>query len=373
MDTAAPVIQAVGLTKVYKDFWRRPKVKALDDLSFDLRPGEVFGLLGPNGSGKSTTIKLFLGLLFPTRGRVTVFGRNPRDVRVKQRIGFMPEETYLYPYLTAEETLEFFARIFGLPPRERRKRVDSLIKMVGLTGARKRPLSEFSKGMARRIGLAQALIGDPDLLLLDEPTTGLDPIGTREVKDLIIELRARGKTILLSSHLLADVEDICDRVAILYGGKLRCIGSVNELLEEKHVTQITAEDIDEATVQSVLDVIRQRAGEVPVEVGHPIGSLENFFLGIVRRAQQEQVGTSGAVSGEVRSAFMMEGARSAAETPAPSPGEVIGKLTAREAPAPKPAPGAAAETDEERTKAKREVLGRLLEKKDKGKKDEGNG
>ena len=173
-----PVVETIGLTKIFKDFWHREKVRAVDDLNLQLQQGEVFGLLGPNGSGKSTTIKLLLGLLFPTKGLATVFGQSPRSLQVKRRIGFLPEETYLYPYLSAEETLDFYGRVFEIPRAERRRRIDALIRMVGLTGASKRPLGEYSKGMARRIGIAQALVGDPDLVLLDEATTGLDPIGT---------------------------------------------------------------------------------------------------------------------------------------------------------------------------------------------------
>ncbi|MFC1805719.1 ABC transporter ATP-binding protein, partial [Planctomycetota bacterium] len=179
-DTQNHVIETLELTKVFRDFWHRPRVRAVDKLNLKVRRGEVFGLLGPNGSGKSTAMKLLLGLLFPTSGYVRLLGRPPRDVRVKNRIGFLPEETYLYPYLNAGETLDFFGRLNKIPRKERHRRVDSLIEMVGLKSARKRPLKEYSKGMARRIGLAQALINDPELVLLDEPTTGLDPIGTRE-------------------------------------------------------------------------------------------------------------------------------------------------------------------------------------------------
>lgn len=254
-------IETVGLTKVFKDFWGRPRVVAVDDLTLTVRRGEVVGLLGPNGSGKSTTIGLLLGLLEPTRGIATVLGHHPRDVRVKHRIGYLPEESPFYRYLTGREILDFFGRIFGLAPRERRRRVERLIELVGLGEASRRRVGEYSKGMARRIGVAQALINDPDLIILDEPTAGLDPIGAREVKDLIRELRRRGKTVLLSSHLLADVEDVCDRIAILYGGRLRAEGSVAEIL------------------------------------GRPDGTrmrLDEYFLDVVARAEAERLSTSGA-------------------------------------------------------------------------------
>ena len=214
----APVVQAVGLTKMFRDFWNRPKARAVNGIDFEIRPGEVVGLLGPNGSGKSTTVKMLLGLLYPSGGKVTVFGKSPRVVETKREIGYLPEESYLYKFLTAEETLDFFGSLFNLSAADRKQRIDQLLEMVGLSHARYRKVGEFSKGMARRIGLAQAMINDPAFLILDEPTSGLDPLGCREVKDLILALKKRGKTVLITSHLLSDVEDICDRVIILYGG-----------------------------------------------------------------------------------------------------------------------------------------------------------
>ncbi len=197
------VIETHNLTKVYRDFWGRQKVRALKALDLEVRRGEIFGLLGPNGSGKSTTIKLLLGLLFPTSGRALVFDKDATDVSKNERIGYLPEESYLYKFLNAEETLDFYGRLFNMPTAQRRQRIDELIDMVKLNWARKRQLKEYSKGMTRRIGLAQALINDPELIVLDEPTTGLDPIGTREMKDLILRLRDEGKTVLMCSHLLA--------------------------------------------------------------------------------------------------------------------------------------------------------------------------
>jgi len=220
------VVAVRGLTKVFKDFWGRSKARAVDNVDFEVRKGEVFGLLGPNGSGKSTTVKLLLGLLYPTKGHIEVFGHSPRHVATKSRIGYLPEESYLYRYLNSHETLDFFGNLFRLPSGERDKRSEQLLEMVGLSQTRTRAVGEFSKGMQRRIGLAQALINDPDLVILDEPTSGLDPIGCREVKDLIIALARRGKTVILSSHLLSDVEDVCDRVVIYYGGKIQAMGTL---------------------------------------------------------------------------------------------------------------------------------------------------
>ena len=227
-----PVVQAVGLTKMFRDFWGRPKARAVNGIDFEIRPGEVVGLLGPNGSGKSTTIKMLLGLLYPTGGKISVFGRSPRAVETKREIGYLPEESYLYKFLTAEETLDFFGSLFNLSAPDRKMRINQLLDMVGLAHARHRRVGEFSKGMARRIGLAQAMINDPAFLVLDEPTSGLDPIGCREVKDLILALKKRGKTVLITSHLLSDVEDICDRVIVLYGGQIRAEGALDELLAD---------------------------------------------------------------------------------------------------------------------------------------------
>src|SRR2546425_12502707 len=255
------IIAVRGLTKVFKDFWGRPKARAVDNVDFDVRRGEVFGLLGPNGSGKSTTVKMLLGLLYPTKGHIEVFGHSPRHVATKSRIGYLPEESYLYRYLDSNETLDFFGSLFDLPNRERRRRAEQLLEMVGLNQVRRRMVGEFSKGMQRRIGLAQALINDPDLVILDEPTSGLDPIGCREVKDLILALARRGKTVILSSHLLSDVEDVCDRVVIYYGGKIQAMGTLEQLLATPDAIQITTPALPRETMQRVLEILRHEVGE----------------------------------------------------------------------------------------------------------------
>jgi ABC-2 type transport system ATP-binding protein len=288
-----PVVQTVGLTKLFKDFWRRAKVEAVKDLNLEIHRGEVFGLLGPNGSGKSTAIKMLLGLLYPTRGQIAVFGRAPTDVATKARIGFLPEESYLYRFLDARETLDYYGRLFHLPSRVREERTEKLLEMVGLKHEARRRLGEYSKGMARRIGLAQALINDPDFLILDEPTTGLDPIGTRQIKDLIRELGNRGKTILLSSHLLADVEDVCDRVSILYGGQQRKGGRVKELLRQTDRTQIVAPRLAPETIDRIRNIIRLEEQKELIEVSSPAERLETIFLRIVQEAQAANVATSG--------------------------------------------------------------------------------
>jgi len=306
--TAVPVVQAVGLTKAFKDFWHRQRVLAVDRLDLDIHAGEVFGLLGPNGSGKTTTIKMLLGLLYPTRGRIGVFGRPPTDVAVKARIGYLPEESYLYRFLNARETLDFYGRLFRIPRPERRRRVDQLLDMVGLAGEARRRIGEYSKGMARRIGLAQALINDPALLILDEPTTGLDPIGTREIKDLILFLnREKRKTILLCSHLLADVEDVCQRVTVLYGGRRQAMGDIRELLSQRDLTQITTERLQPSTIEEIRRLIERAEGKSVLSVTAPSDKLESFFLRIVREAREARLRTSGAASGGQIADFLASG------------------------------------------------------------------
>lgn len=272
-----PVIQVRNLTKVYRDFWGRKKVRALNSLSLDVNKGEVFGLLGPNGSGKTTTLKLLLGLLFPTEGTVSILGRPATDVQKNERIGYLPEESYLYRFLNAEETLDFYGRLFKMSGAERRKRSQELIEMVGLKDARRRQLKEYSKGMTRRIGLAQALINDPDLVLLDEPTSGLDPIGTREMKDLIIKLRDQGKTVVLCSHQLADVEDVSDRIAILYGGELKVLGNVNDVLKQDEKTEFLTSRLNDEAVAEIEAVLKRHQATM-LSVDHPTSTLEDLFL-----------------------------------------------------------------------------------------------
>jgi ABC-2 type transport system ATP-binding protein len=210
-----------------------------------------------------------------------VFGKDATDVSKNERIGYLPEETYLYKFLDAEETLDFYGRLFDMPPDERKRRAVALIKRVGLERDRKRQLREYSKGMTRRIGVAQALINDPELVILDEPTSGLDPIGTREMKDLIIELREKGKTVIMSSHLLADVEDVCDRIAVLHQGELKELGRVDDLLRVTDVTQIRAKGLSAAATEEIREVLRRHGGE-DVEIGNPRTTLEDLFLDVVR-------------------------------------------------------------------------------------------
>src|ERR1041385_2940695 len=298
------IVSVRGLTKIFKDFWGRPKARAVDNVDFDVKKGEVFGLLGPNGSGKSTTVKLLLGLLYPTKGRIEVFGHSPRHVQTKSRIGYLPEESYLYRYLDSRETLDFFGNLFQLDRKDRNNRAEQLLEMVGLSQTRTRAVGEFSKGMQRRIGLAQALINDPDLVILDEPTAGLDPIGCREVKDLIVALARRGKTVILSSHLLSDVEDVCDRVVIYYGGKIQAQGTLKELLATPDAVRITTPTLPRETMEKVLEIIRRDVNEDKVRIDTPTQNLESYFLDVVEKARGRAAETSGAVGGAKVAAYL---------------------------------------------------------------------
>ncbi|MCX8091841.1 MAG: ABC transporter ATP-binding protein [Verrucomicrobiae bacterium] len=329
------VVAVRGLTKVFKDFWGRPKARAVDNVDFDVHRGEVFGLLGPNGSGKSTTVKLILGLLRPTKGHIEVFGHAPNHVATKSRIGYLPEESYLYRYLNSRETLDFFGRLFELEERERRNRIEQLLEMVGLSQTHTRPVGEFSKGMQRRIGLAQALINDPDLVILDEPTSGLDPIGCREMKDLILALARRGKTVILSSHLLADVEDVCDRVAILYGGRIQAMGPLKELLTKPDRLRITTPVLSRETLARVLEIIRNDVRDGEVRVDNPTQNLESYFLEVVEKARREAQQTSGAQAGARVAAYL----RGEVEEK-PAPEKILERLTLPTVPAAPPQPAA---------------------------------
>ncbi|QDU22072.1 ABC transporter ATP-binding protein [Urbifossiella limnaea] len=280
------VVETRSLTKVYRDFWGRKKKTALNALDLSIHKGEIFGLLGPNGSGKTTTIKLLLGLLFPTAGDAFVFGEPAAKVEKNERIGYLPEESYLYRFLNAEETLDFYGRLFDMPATVRRERAAKLIDMVGLSADKKRILKEYSKGMRQRIGLAQALINDPELVILDEPTSGLDPLGTRWMKDLILELRKQGKTVLMCSHRLDDVQDVCDRIAILYNGDLQELGAVSKLVEDQNRIQVRATSVRETPeLKADLEALFRKHGGTMEAMGHPTTTLEELFLKIVEESK----------------------------------------------------------------------------------------
>ncbi len=299
-------IKTEGLTKDYRvGFWRK-KVRVLNDLHLEIHPGEIFGYLGPNGAGKTTTLKLLNGLVFPTSGRIWVLGRELPDVGIKAQVGFLPENPYFYDYLTGREFLLFYGRLFGLRGKGLRDRVGWLLSRVGLEASADLQLRKYSKGMLQRIGLAQALINDPVLVILDEPMSGLDPIGRREVRDLILRLKEEGKTIFFSSHIIPDVEDLCDRVGILVGGRLVKVGRLEELLQvEIEAVEVTASAIsdgslerlqglalkppvrtgdrvlitvrDEETLQAVLALLVEAKARIHSVLPHRRG-LEEYFL-----------------------------------------------------------------------------------------------
>src|SRR5213594_3174457 len=248
---AGPAVAVRGLTKAFPVPFHRQSIVAVKDLNLRIEPGEVYGLLGPNGSGKSTTLKIILGLVSPTRGRTEIFGRDSRLVESREAVGFVPENPYFYKYLTGEETLHFYGKICGLRGRRLHARVRELLELVGLTSADGRRLNGYSKGMLQRIGLAQALVQEPKLVVLDEPTAGVDPAGSRDIRNLIVDLKQCGITVLLSSHLLTQVQEICDRVGILARGMLVREGHLEELIGIENRSELVLENASEALVKEI--------------------------------------------------------------------------------------------------------------------------
>ncbi len=275
MTDAAVAIR--GLTKVFPVPFHRQAIVAVRDLDLCVQPGEVYGLLGPNGSGKSTTLKIIFGLVSPTRGHAEIFGRNSSLVASREAAGFLPENPYFYKYLSGAETLRFFGRLCGLSGGRLRTRVDELLELVGLTQARDRRLRTYSKGMLQRIGLAQALINQPKLVVLDEPTAGVDPAGSREIRDLIVDLKRRGITVLLSSHLLAQVQEICDRVGILANGVLVREGRLEELLAVENQTELVLENASDTLVDEI-ESLAAKANAKLVARRRSTSTLERLFL-----------------------------------------------------------------------------------------------
>jgi ABC-2 type transport system ATP-binding protein len=274
---AAPAVALTGVTKVFPVPFQRRSVVAVRDLNLEVTAGQIYGLLGPNGSGKSTTLKIILGLVPPTRGQAKIFGRDSDRVASRESVGFLPESPYFYKFLTGEETLRFYGKLCGLRGAALKSRVEEMLALVGLTSARNRRLAGYSKGMLQRIGLAQALIQEPALLVLDEPTAGVDPAGAREIRDLILELKTRGITVLLSSHLLGQVQEICDRVGILANGVLVREGALNELLGMQNQTQFVLENAQPDLIEAI-GALAARSGARVIERGRPRTSLEQLFL-----------------------------------------------------------------------------------------------
>jgi ABC-2 type transport system ATP-binding protein len=315
-----PAIQIEGLTKDFAvGFWRKRPYRALDNLTLDVQPGEVFGFLGPNGAGKTTTLKLLMQLIYPTAGRITILGRPAGDLEMRRRIGFLPENPYFYDYLTAEELLTYFAGLFGLTGRARADRVASLLDEVGLGAERKLQLRKFSKGMVQRVGVAQALINRPELVFLDEPMSGLDPIGRRDIRALILRLRDQGTTVFFSSHILSDAEALCSRVGILAGGRLAAAGRLSDMVAyEVRGWELVVSNIDAAALQmfsavavritpidsvrSMLELPKQaqvaaivsdlaRAGATIVSLNPVHTTLEDVFMQQVRSTRSAREGS----------------------------------------------------------------------------------
>ena len=272
-----PAVVVRGLTKVFPVPFHRQSIVAVKDLNLRIEPGEVYGLLGPNGSGKSTTLKIILGLVSPTRGRTEIFGRNSRVVESREAVGFLPENPYFYKYLTGNETLLFFGRLSGLRGVALKNRINELLDLVGLSKARNRRLGTYSKGMLQRIGLTQALIHDPRLVVLDEPTAGVDPAGSRDIRDLILDLKRRGITVLLSSHLLAQAQEICDRVGILADGVLVREGHLQELIAIENQTELVITDASDELIREMESIIKRSNAKL-VERRKSTTTLERLFL-----------------------------------------------------------------------------------------------
>ena len=274
------VIEIHNLKKTFRDFWFRPVANAVNGIDLRIERGDVFGLLGPNGSGKSTTIKMILGLLKPTDGTIRLFGEPPQSKNARKRIGYLPELSYLHPFLTAWETLRYYADLSGLSAKEGKRRCDELLEQVGLTYVANRPVGGFSKGMARRVALASSLVSNPELLILDEPTSGLDPIGTREVKEMILDLAKKGVTILMTSHLLGDSEDVCTKLAILSKGKVAAFGNTDELLVKRDDVRFTVPNLSAEESEEISKYISSKFNR-EVKIDHPRVPLEEFFAATV--------------------------------------------------------------------------------------------
>jgi ABC-2 type transport system ATP-binding protein len=272
-----PAVALTGVTKLFPVPFQRRSVVAVRDLNLQVAAGQIYGLLGPNGSGKSTTLKIILGLVPPTRGQAQIFGRDSSRVASRESVGFLPENAYFYKYLTGEETLRFYGKLGGLRGASLKTRVEEMLELAGLTSTRKRRLGGYSKGMLQRIGLAQALLQKPALLVLDEPTAGVDPAGAREIRDLILDLKGRGITVLLSSHLLGQVQEICDRIGILAHGVLVREGALSDLLGIENQTQLILENASDELVEEI-HALTARSGARVIERGRPRTSLERLFL-----------------------------------------------------------------------------------------------
>ena len=280
-------VEVKNLTKVFSIGLRKEYVVAIDNLSFEVKAGEVYGLIGPNGSGKSTTMKVVLGLMAASKGYAKVFGLDSGDIRARNEIGFLPENPYFYKHLSGSETLRFYGKLCGMKGTELKERISELLKLVDLEGAADRRLAGYSKGMLQRIGLAQSLIQNPRLVILDEPTAGVDPLGSRQIRDLILKLRDEGYPVFLCSHLLEQVQEVCDRVGIIFRGRMRREGTLNELIAVDDQTTMTLEGASPELIAEIRKLVDSKEGSRVVAEGHPRTSLEQLFIQITDRNRED--------------------------------------------------------------------------------------
>lgn len=280
-------VEVNNLTKVFRTGIGNQYVVAVDNLSFHVKAGEVYGLIGPNGSGKSTTMKVVLGLMAASKGEAKVFGLDSGDIRARNETGFVPENPYFYKHLTGAETLKFYGKLCGMRGKALKSRVEELLELVGLENAAKRRLGGYSKGMLQRIGLAQSLVQNPRLVILDEPTAGVDPVGSREIRDLILKLKDEGYTVFLCSHLLEQVQEVCDRVGIIFEGRMRREGPLEELIKIETQTAMTLENASPELLEKIADLIAADDSASIIETGHPKTTLERLFIQIAGKRSKE--------------------------------------------------------------------------------------
>ncbi|MEM7602962.1 MAG: ABC transporter ATP-binding protein [Verrucomicrobiota bacterium] len=283
-----PAVEVKNLTKVFSTGLSKNYVVAVDNLSFEVAAGEVYGLIGPNGSGKSTTMKVVLGLMSASKGSAKVFGHDSGDIQARNEIGFLPENPYFYKHLSGEETLKFYGRLCGLKGSELKDRIAELLQLVDLEDAAKRRLGGYSKGMLQRIGLAQTLIQSPRLVILDEPTAGVDPVGSRQIRDLILKLKEDGFTVFLCSHLLEQVQEVCNRVGIIFKGRMRREGTLDELIQIESQTAMTLENASPELITQIHELISSDADASVIEEGHPRTTLERLFIQIADQNKKEE-------------------------------------------------------------------------------------
>jgi ABC-2 type transport system ATP-binding protein len=281
-------VEIKNLVKEFQTSFRRQPIRAVADVSFTIAPGEVYGLIGPNGSGKSTTMKALLGLLAPTSGTCAIFGHDSSKVDSRREVGFLPENPYFYKHLSGEETIAFFGKLCGMRGAPLRKRIDELLDLVDLQDARKRRLGGYSKGMLQRIGLAQAIVQNPRLVILDEPTAGVDPIGSRQIRDLILRLKEDGTTVFLCSHLLEQVQEVCDHVGIINRGRLVKEGRLDSLISIEDQTEIVLQNADPELMAEIIGLVESREGATLVRTGNPRTTLEGLFLRETANADNDE-------------------------------------------------------------------------------------